>query len=97
MNLLYIIPGPSEVLRTEPDDRDTRWCFTCRKHLPHTWVLRGDPPPSRYWHFADWDELDGYAVAAIQPLVMPSYYDPIWSLRCPDGHSDVDFPRGEHW
>lgn len=90
--LLCIIPGPSHLYATDPDERETRWCFTCRKHVAHTWELWGDPPPSRFWHFADWDELDGYATTAIEPLVMPSYYDPEWRLRCPAGHSDTYFP-----
>jgi hypothetical protein len=90
--LLCVIPGPSVVYRTEPDERATRWCFTCRKHLPHTWVLLGDPLP-RNVEFADWEGLDGWAEASI---VMPSYYDPTWSLRCPVGHSDIHFP-GSEW
>lgn len=42
--ILCILPGPSHVYMTEPDDQETRWCFGCRKHLPHTWQLIGDPP-----------------------------------------------------
>lgn len=91
MVVLCIIPGPSQLLRTEEDDRPTRWCFTCRKHQPHRWELWGDPAPSEsYWAgYADWPELDGYAAATI---VWPSYYDPSWRLRCPRNHSDTDFP-----
>lgn len=44
--LLCVIPGPDKVLRTEPDG--DRWCFGCRKRLPHTWVLMGDSQPSYY-------------------------------------------------
>lgn len=44
--LLCVIPGPSEVIKTE--DAGVRWCFGCRAHLPHTWVLKGDPFPSYY-------------------------------------------------
>jgi hypothetical protein len=45
------MPGPSWVVATADDDRPTRWCFQCRKYLPHTWVLLDDPPerqPSWY-------------------------------------------------
>lgn len=45
---LHICAGPSTVLGTAPDDRATRWCFRCRKHLPHTWELMGDRKPSYY-------------------------------------------------
>lgn len=51
MNLVHVCPGPSWVVSTADDDRETRWCFGCRKHLPHTWTLLDDPPerqPSYY-------------------------------------------------
>ena len=51
MTLIHINPGPSWVVATVVDDRPTRWCFCCRKHLPHTWTLYTDPPerqPSYY-------------------------------------------------
>lgn len=32
----------SHVFKTE--DAGERWCFGCRKRLPHTWELRGAPP-----------------------------------------------------
>jgi hypothetical protein len=95
VTVLCIIPGPTQLVKTEPDDRPTRWCFTCRKHVPHTWHLYSDPEPSRYWYLADEEGLDGYAAAAIQPIVMPSYYDPVWSLRCPQDHADTYFPGCE--
>lgn len=67
--LLCIIPGPDKVLKVEPDDRPTRWCFGCRAHLPHKWVLMGDSKPS--------------------------YYDPVWILRCPQCNKDrTSFPTG---
>lgn len=93
MSPLCIIPGPNHVYRTDEDDRPTRWCFTCRAHVQHRWELIGDPPP-RNFEFAGWEGLDGWAEASI---VMPSYYDPMWVIRCPAGHSDIDFPRGELW
>lgn len=49
--LVGFIPGPSYTLATAEDDRPTRWCFSCRKHLRHTWALMDDPPerqPSPY-------------------------------------------------
>jgi hypothetical protein len=44
--LLCIIPGPDKVLKVEDDK--VRWCFGCRAHLPHQWVLMGDSKPSYY-------------------------------------------------
>ena len=44
--LLCIIPGPSKELRRDP--AGALWCFGCRKHLPHDWVLLGDEFPSYY-------------------------------------------------
>ena len=44
MTILCIIPGPSHEYSREPDTRETRWCFACRKHLPHELVVIGDPP-----------------------------------------------------
>lgn len=44
--LLCIIPGPSKELRREP--AGDRWCFACRKRLPHDDVLLGDEGPSYY-------------------------------------------------
>lgn len=93
MTVLCIIPGPSHVYTEQADDRPTRWCFTCRKHLPHVWQLIGDPPP-RNWEFTDWPELDGYAAATI---IEPSWYEPNWVPRCPAGHSDIDFPGSGIW
>ena len=94
--VLCVIPGPSRELKREPDDREARWCFRCRRRGRHEWVLLGDPDPSAsYWAgFADWPELDGYAAATI---VWPSYYDPQWFLRCPTcGEDHTAFP-GREW
>jgi hypothetical protein len=91
VTLLCVIPGPTEVLRTEPDERPTRWCFTCRKHQPHTAVLLGDPLPPQWVQDALLDDgLDGYTVSELVWWFSP--YDPSWSLRCPLGHSDHYFP-----
>lgn len=46
MTLLCILPGPSKVLAER--DAGIRWCFGCRKHLPHTDVCLGDEEPSYY-------------------------------------------------
>lgn len=48
MTVIHITPGPSILLGSADDDRDTRWCFNCRQHLPHFWELWGDPPGSYY-------------------------------------------------
>jgi hypothetical protein len=47
--VLCMIPGPSVVIAEH--DAGERWCFKCRKRLPHTDVLLDDPPerqPSYY-------------------------------------------------
>lgn len=49
MTILCVIPGPSVVLWEQ--DAGDRWCFGCRKRLPHTDYLMDDPPerqPSYY-------------------------------------------------
>lgn len=48
---LHLNSGPQCVTATMPDHRATRWCFACRKHLPHTWSMLWDGPerqPSYY-------------------------------------------------
>lgn len=47
MSLLCVIPGPSKVLRSEPEDRE-RWCFKCRHRHVHTLELLTDEEPSYY-------------------------------------------------
>ena len=44
MKILCIIPGPRHEYSRKADSRSTRWCFKCRKHLPHEIVVHGDPP-----------------------------------------------------
>lgn len=44
--LLCVIPGPSKEL-TRREDR-VRWCFKCRAHLMHEWVLMADHEPGYY-------------------------------------------------
>jgi hypothetical protein len=90
VTVLCVIPGASHLYATEIDDRPTRWCFIDRKHLPHTWHLYGDSPPLPY---LTWDGLDGYAEQAVMDSC--SYYDPQWSLRCPNGHAATYFPGCE--
>lgn len=95
MTVLCIIPGPSHVYR-EGRTRSRKWCFRCRRRAVHRRLLVGDPPPSAsFWAgFADWAELDGYAAASI---VYPSYYEPVWVLRCPTCNEDhTEFP-GRQW
>jgi hypothetical protein len=91
--VLCIIPGPSRTIAFDFDDRWSRWCFTCRAHRNHIWTLTDDPLP-RNVEFADWEGLDGYAEASI---VMPSYYDPTWTIHCPQGHSAIHFPGRDPW
>lgn len=45
--LLCIIPGPTEVIKTA--DAGVRWCFACRARLPHTDVLLADKDPMSYY------------------------------------------------
>ena len=52
MTLLCIIPGPSHEYRRIPDGE--RWCFGCRKRLPHDDVLLGDPPEVMSWYDPVW-------------------------------------------
>lgn len=44
--LLCIIPGPTKVVARQ--DAGERWCFGCRKRLPHEDVLLDDEEPSYY-------------------------------------------------
>lgn len=48
MSTLHIQWSRERVVATAPDDREDRWCFTCRKHVPHTWELWEEPFPSYY-------------------------------------------------
>lgn len=66
--LLCILPGRSEVIATE--DAGEKGCFGCRRRLPHTWFLLGDP--------------------------FPSYYEPVWVIKCSRcGQDRTTFPTGE--
>lgn len=50
--ILCILPGP-----THEYDREagfTRWCFKCRKRLPHDYVLIGDPPDIQSHYDPQW-------------------------------------------
>ena len=74
--LLCIIPGPKHVIKRE--DAGVRWCFGCRKHLPHEWLLLHDNPhplPDDY------------------PVEQLSYYEPVWTCRCSQcGKDRTAFP-----
>jgi hypothetical protein len=54
LTILCVIPGPAHVYATEPDDKPTRWCFTCRKHGPHFWEYIGDPPDVESYYDPQW-------------------------------------------
>jgi hypothetical protein len=45
-DILCLLPGPTKELKREP--AGDLWCFGCRRHLPHDWVLFGDEEPSYY-------------------------------------------------
>jgi hypothetical protein len=38
----WLTPGPTHEYRRE--SIGVKWCFKCRKHLPHDFVVIGDPP-----------------------------------------------------
>lgn len=38
--------GPHTELRREP--AGIKWCFRCRQHLPHDWIVTGSVEPSWY-------------------------------------------------
>jgi len=42
----YVCSSATELLRTEP--AGDKWCFGCRKRLPHTWQMWGSREPSYY-------------------------------------------------
>jgi hypothetical protein len=44
--VLCVIPGPTKVVRERPVG--DKWCFGCRKRLPHTWQLLDYEEPSYY-------------------------------------------------
>lgn len=44
--LVCIIPGPKKELARR--SAGERWCFGCRRRLPHDDVLLGDEEPSYY-------------------------------------------------
>lgn len=50
--ILCVIPGPRcEYLREPAGDR---WCFGCRRRLPHDWILLGDPPEELSYYEPQW-------------------------------------------
>lgn len=40
--------GATETSRRPDAERETRWCFNCRAHLPHEFVVYSEPFPSYY-------------------------------------------------
>lgn len=78
-DVLCFIPGPRVEIAREPEQ--VRWCFGCRSHLPHDWVLLDDVHPD--------DVRSGRAE--------PSYYEPIWVRHCSRcGKDRTQFP-GTVW
>jgi len=49
---LHVQRGAVHVYRTE--DAGELWCFHCRKRLPHTAELRGDPPEIESYYEPLW-------------------------------------------
>jgi hypothetical protein len=45
MATLHITSGPDRVVAGALDCRETRWCFRCREHLPHSWEMLRDQSP----------------------------------------------------
>lgn len=44
---VWVCRGPAlREVRRVPDE--VRWCFNCRKHLPHDWVVLDSDEPSYY-------------------------------------------------
>ena len=52
MTLACVIPGASHEYARKPAGE--RWCFGCRKRLPHAWVFRGDPPEALSYYEPYW-------------------------------------------
>ena len=53
MSAIVVCLGPSVVIKTE--DAGEKWCFGCRKRLPHTWELLDDPPERQpSWYSPIW-------------------------------------------
>lgn len=49
---VYLMRGPSHEYKREP--LGVKWCFRCRAHLPHDWVLIGDPPEIMSYYDPQW-------------------------------------------
>ena len=43
---LHIAWGPNKLIKTKP--AGVKWCFGCRKRLPHTWEMWDYEQPSYY-------------------------------------------------
>ena len=46
MSVIHIIPGPTKEIHRRAIGE--KWCFGCRKHLPHDMVTLVDEEPSYY-------------------------------------------------
>ena len=53
MTIVCIIPGASHEYARKP--AGDKWCFNCRKRLPHDFVLMGDPPDVETYYESQWD------------------------------------------
>ena len=42
------ICGPSDWAEFSRESVGVKWCFGCRKHLEHFWIVEGDPNPNYY-------------------------------------------------
>lgn len=65
---IHILWGPQTELRREPYGE--RWCYKCRKRLPHDAVLLGDPGPDAFPSVDAWLATTG------------SWLEPAWVFRC---------------
>lgn len=47
MTIIHILPGPD--VRTPTGKFKDKWCFGCRKRLPHEWVVYSESSPMSYY------------------------------------------------
>lgn len=51
-DVLCVIPGPTHEYARRP--AGVKWCFGCRKRLPHDDVCWGDPPEVMSYYDPQW-------------------------------------------
>lgn len=49
----YVCSNPMKEVVREP--AGVKWCFKCRKHLPHDWIVLDTVEPSYYDPFCRFD------------------------------------------